>query len=176
MAARPDSTLRTPGPGRSTDSVGEFGTGAAAGAFDQLVAFPLAPGERDRKARGVVAPLAAVGGIVQNEWGFGQGLILFPIPGELRLLGRGAKLEVPTPRGGGKPKEVSELIKLKVDGMTCDHCVMAVTKALKGVPGVERVVEVSLERGEALVEGNPNLDALIEAIREEGYEAKPADA
>ncbi len=69
-----------------------------------------------------------------------------------------------------------KLIKLKVDGMSCDHCVMAVTKALKGVPGVERVVEVSLERGEALVEGNPNLDALIEAIREEGYEAKPADA
>ena len=46
------------------------------------------------------------------------------------------------------------MLKLKVEGMTCNHCVMAVTKALKKVPGVEKV-EVSLEKGEALVEGTP---------------------
>ena len=65
-------------------------------------------------------------------------------------------------------------MKLKIEGMTCNHCVMAVTKALKSVPGVDKVVEVSLERGEAVVEGNPDLTAIVEAVRDEGYEASAA--
>ncbi len=63
------------------------------------------------------------------------------------------------------------MIKLKVNGMTCDHCVRAVTEALSGVAGVERVVEVSHERGEAIVEGQPEAQDLVAAIVEEGYEA-----
>ena len=62
------------------------------------------------------------------------------------------------------------MVKLKVEGMTCNHCVMAVKKALSRVPGVERA-EVSLERGEALVEGNADPKALIRAVEEEGYRA-----
>ena len=34
------------------------------------------------------------------------------------------------------------MITLKVTGMTCGHCEMAVKKALAAVPGVERVVSV----------------------------------
>jgi len=63
------------------------------------------------------------------------------------------------------------MLKLKVEGMTCNHCVMAVKKALSRVPGVERA-EVSLERGEALVEGNADLKALIRAVEAEGYRAE----
>jgi copper chaperone len=63
------------------------------------------------------------------------------------------------------------MLKLKVEGMTCDHCVMAVKKALSRVPGVERA-EVSLERGEALVEGNADPKALIQAVEAEGYRAE----
>jgi len=63
------------------------------------------------------------------------------------------------------------MVKLKVEGMTCNHCVMAVKKALSRVPGVERA-EVSLERGEALVEGNADPKALIRAVEEEGYRAE----
>ena len=63
------------------------------------------------------------------------------------------------------------MIKLKVSGMTCDHCVRAVTEALSGVPGVEKVVDVNHERGEALVEGQPEAKDLVAAIVEEGYEA-----
>ena len=63
------------------------------------------------------------------------------------------------------------MLKLKVEGMTCDHCVMAVKKALSRVPGVERA-EVSLERGEALVEGNADPKALIQAVEAEGYQAE----
>jgi len=35
---------------------------------------------------------------------------------------------------------------LKVTGMTCNHCVMSVTKALKQVPGVE-TADVSPDQG-----------------------------
>ncbi len=66
------------------------------------------------------------------------------------------------------------MIKLNIAGMTCQHCVKAVREALGGVPGVERVVEVNLERGEATVEGQPDPKRLIEAVTEEGYEAKVA--
>ncbi len=64
------------------------------------------------------------------------------------------------------------MLKLKVSGMTCGHCAQAVRKALAGVPGVERVVEVSVERGEAILEGAPLPKALVEAVREEGYQAE----
>ncbi|WP_022799217.1 CopZ family metallochaperone [Thermus islandicus] len=63
------------------------------------------------------------------------------------------------------------MLRLKVEGMTCNHCVMAVKKALLKVPGVERA-EVSLERGEALVEGEADPKALIQAVEEEGYRAE----
>ena len=66
------------------------------------------------------------------------------------------------------------MIRLKIEGMSCDHCVGAVAKALEAVPGVERVVEVSLERGEAVIEGLPDVGLLVAAVKEEGYEAKPA--
>ncbi|AEB12924.1 CopZ family metallochaperone [Marinithermus hydrothermalis] len=64
------------------------------------------------------------------------------------------------------------MVKLKIEGMSCNHCVMAVTKALEKVPGVEKVVEVSLERGEAIVEGSPEPTQLIAAVEEEGYQAQ----
>ena len=64
---------------------------------------------------------------------------------------------------------------LKIDGMSCEHCVRAVTGALKKVPGVETVVEVSLERGEARVEGSADAASLIAAIEEEGYSAGVAE-
>ena len=63
------------------------------------------------------------------------------------------------------------MIKLKVTGMTCDHCVKSVTEALSTVAGVERVVEVSRERNEAIVEGKPDEGQLIAAVKEEGCEA-----
>ncbi len=61
------------------------------------------------------------------------------------------------------------MVKLKVDGMTCGHCVKAVTKALGAAPGVERVREVSLARGEALVEGRPDMRVLSQLLVDEGY-------
>ena len=62
-------------------------------------------------------------------------------------------------------------IELKIEGMSCGHCKMSVEKALKSVPGVEKV-EVSLEKGEALVEGTADPKALVQAVEEEGYRAQ----
>ena len=67
-----------------------------------------------------------------------------------------------------------DAIKLNVSGMTCNHCVMHVTKALNAVSGVDRVAEVSLDRGEALVEGGADADELITAVKQAGYEASLA--
>ncbi|WP_437657548.1 CopZ family metallochaperone [Sorangium sp. So ce1182] len=64
--------------------------------------------------------------------------------------------------------------RLAVEGMTCNHCVQAVSKALAKVPGVTRVSEVSLERGEAIVEGSAAAEALVAAVAEAGYEARDA--
>jgi len=66
------------------------------------------------------------------------------------------------------------MIRLKVIGMTCQHCERAVSEALAVVPGVDEVVDVSHECGEATVEGSPNLLDLISAVTEEGYEAEVA--
>ena len=59
---------------------------------------------------------------------------------------------------------------LKISGMTCGHCVAAVTKALQQVPGVEQA-EVSLDPQRAVVTGDPEPRALIAAVEQEGYEA-----
>jgi len=64
------------------------------------------------------------------------------------------------------------MTRLKIEGMSCGHCVDAVRKALAAVPGVRQVTEVSLERGEAEVEGEVDLSALIAAVQEQGYEVR----
>ncbi len=59
---------------------------------------------------------------------------------------------------------------LKVEGMSCNHCVMAVKRALTGLDGVG-TVEVDLESGKVTVVGEALADeALKEAIDDAGYE------
>lgn len=64
------------------------------------------------------------------------------------------------------------MTKLKVTGMTCGHCVKGVTAAIAAVAGVDKVVEVSLERGEAIVQGDADPAELVRAVKEDGYEAE----
>ncbi|GAA4016472.1 heavy-metal-associated domain-containing protein [Deinococcus rubellus] len=59
---------------------------------------------------------------------------------------------------------------LTVGGMTCDHCVRAVTQALKGVLGVKEA-SVDLSSGLARVRGEADPQALLDAVKEEGYTA-----
>ena len=66
------------------------------------------------------------------------------------------------------------MIRLKIAGMTCGHCKQTVEDVLSKLPGVRQVREVSLERGEALIAGEPDVAAVIAALRAEGYEARVA--
>lgn len=67
------------------------------------------------------------------------------------------------------------MIILKIDGMSCMHCVKAVTQALGAVPGVVGVPEVDLASGRAQVEGSAALEDLIAALQAAGYPARAAD-
>jgi copper chaperone len=44
---------------------------------------------------------------------------------------------------------------MQIAGMSCNHCKMAVEKALQAVPGVEKV-QVDLEKKQAVIEGKAN--------------------
>lgn len=63
-------------------------------------------------------------------------------------------------------------IEMRIEGMSCGHCVRAVNDALSAVVGVEKV-DVDLESGMARVEAAEGVsrEQLAEAVREEGYEA-----
>ncbi|MFH1081070.1 MAG: cation transporter [Pseudomonadota bacterium] len=60
---------------------------------------------------------------------------------------------------------------VKIKGMSCNHCVMAVSKALQAVDGVDHV-QVSLETGEATFEETAPVDmaVIVEKIRKAGYD------
>jgi uncharacterized membrane protein YraQ (UPF0718 family)/copper chaperone CopZ len=63
-----------------------------------------------------------------------------------------------------------DMLKLKVKGMTCQHCAANVTKAIESVSGVTKV-KVSLDDGSAYVDGDADKDKLIASIKNAGYEA-----
>ena len=69
--------------------------------------------------------------------------------------------------------EIDRTIELSVDGMTCGHCVMSVSEALREVPGVKNV-EVILNSGatsKVTVLTDTPLDdaALSDAVSEAGF-------
>ena len=67
------------------------------------------------------------------------------------------------------------MVEIKVEGMTCSHCVHAVTRAVKSVdPQAE--VQVDLEAGTVKVDGRSPAEALSRAIGAAGYAAAPAGA
>lgn len=59
-------------------------------------------------------------------------------------------------------------VQLQVTGMSCGHCVAAVTRALKTVPGTQDA-QVDLATGRATVQGSATPEALVKAVADEGY-------
>ena len=62
---------------------------------------------------------------------------------------------------------------LKVEGMSCEHCVQAVTKAVTALPGIGGLA-VDLKTGTVTAEHDPALTGAVkikEAIEDQGYEA-----
>ncbi|MDD3766778.1 MAG: copper ion binding protein [Eubacteriales bacterium] len=67
-----------------------------------------------------------------------------------------------------------ESVTLSVKGMSCEHCVKAVKRALDGLFGVNNV-DVSLNEGKAFVDFDKEKITLAEiknAIADEGYEVE----
>jgi len=60
---------------------------------------------------------------------------------------------------------------IKIKGMSCNHCVVAVSKALNEIEGIKDV-KVDLQKGEATFEEPMPLDMNIvrERIKKAGYE------
>lgn len=58
---------------------------------------------------------------------------------------------------------------IKIKGMSCQHCVAAVTKALSELPGVSNV-KVDLGRGEANYDGEIASGKVKTAISRIGFE------
>ncbi|MDG1581450.1 cation transporter [Pseudomonas sp. GOM6] len=62
---------------------------------------------------------------------------------------------------------------LKVSGMTCGHCVRAITRALQaGDPAAQ--IQVDLGAGEVRVISVQSLEQLLQAVRDRGYQAEAA--
>ena len=61
---------------------------------------------------------------------------------------------------------------IKVGGMTCEHCVKAVSNAISALQGISKV-DVNLKKNTATVkydETKVSLDAIHKAIKDEEYE------
>src|SRR5687768_8744554 len=74
--------------------------------------------------------------------------------------------------------EVSSDTQLNVRGMTCQNCVRHVREAITSVPGVS-IASVNLDQQTATVrwaaEVQPNVDAVVSAVNDAGYQAKPVE-
>lgn len=65
-------------------------------------------------------------------------------------------------------------VKLNVQGMSCGACVSHVEATLKPLSGVENVT-VDLEASRVLVSGAPDIQHLVEALRDAGYPSQLTD-
>ncbi|HDH05806.1 MAG TPA: copper chaperone [Nitrospirae bacterium] len=60
-------------------------------------------------------------------------------------------------------------VTLKIDGMSCGHCVMSVKKAIDGIDGVS-ASEVAVGNAKVVFdESKTNRDALADAVKNAGY-------
>lgn len=64
-------------------------------------------------------------------------------------------------------------IALEVRGMSCQHCVDAITRTVSALPGVT-AVEVDLEDAAVRVTGTADDAAVAAAIEDAGYDVVPS--
>jgi copper chaperone len=70
-----------------------------------------------------------------------------------------------------RPEGERIMTTIKIKGMSCNHCVMAVTKALNEIHGIKDV-KVDLSKGEATFEEDrpADMNVVREQIKKSGYE------
>lgn len=64
-------------------------------------------------------------------------------------------------------------LRLEVDGMSCQHCVASITKAVEAIPGVTAVA-VSLPEKSVTVSGDTDHNRVVDAIEDCGYDVRRA--
>ncbi|MBO0679681.1 heavy-metal-associated domain-containing protein [Mycolicibacterium sp. S2-37] len=64
-------------------------------------------------------------------------------------------------------------LRLNVDGMSCDHCVASITKAVTAIPGVTDV-RVDLADKSVTVGGDADETRVVDAIEDCGYDVHRA--
>lgn len=62
----------------------------------------------------------------------------------------------------------------KVQGMSCGHCVRAISEAVQALDATAQV-EVDLAAGEVRIDSQLAAESLLAAIREEGFEVCAAE-
>lgn len=65
-------------------------------------------------------------------------------------------------------------IKVKINGMTCSHCVQRITLLLKSITNVVDI-NISLEDKTAIIYGTPSLEDINKVLKSEGYSAEIID-
>ncbi len=69
-------------------------------------------------------------------------------------------------------------VTLAISGMSCGHCVAAVSEALKEVPGVSAaqvaVGSATLTLDPSLADADATVSAAVQAVEDAGYEARVA--
>ena len=60
---------------------------------------------------------------------------------------------------------------VKIKGMSCQHCVASISKALSAIPGISHV-KVDLTKGEASYEGDIDIGKAKETIEKIGFQVE----
>ncbi len=66
---------------------------------------------------------------------------------------------------------MSNTHELQVNGMTCQHCVKAVTQALQALDP-QAQVEITLPQGQVTVQTQASRAQVVQAIADEGYDVR----
>jgi copper chaperone CopZ len=72
----------------------------------------------------------------------------------------------------------TKTVHLRIEGMSCPHCVQTLERALLAADGVQAAT-VDLEQQEAVVQYDPNVvqpASLVTTVMEAGYQAKVMSA
>lgn len=71
-------------------------------------------------------------------------------------------------------------VTLSISGMSCGHCVAAVSEALKEVPGISAahvgIGSATLTLDPAVASADAAISAAVQAVEDAGYEARVAPA
>ena len=61
------------------------------------------------------------------------------------------------------------MTRIKIKGMSCQHCIASTRKALEAIPGISNI-QIDLAKGEAAFDGKVDIQTVQDAITRIGFE------